>query len=246
MVETTDTSDNYVSNLSEALKQKAKDELRETDQLREEYLIKFKDWIAKNPRIKNCRTDNAFLLRFLRVRKFNFSAACQTLERYLATRQLHPEWFQNLDISDPKLEEILQAGMCLLLRRSNDLEPATIFRTAAHFDRKFQSSDVVKLYIMLFEMLAEDEAVQINGISLYSDDSQAPMDYYMLLSLSEWKEIFDFWQNTLPMRFKRCTVGSVPEFARKILNFILGLCTEKIRKRFHVSGHFDIYISANA
>ncbi len=36
--------------------------------------------------------------------------AQEMLERYLAIRQLYPHWFKNLDVMDPKLSDILDAG----------------------------------------------------------------------------------------------------------------------------------------
>lgn len=32
------------------------------------------------------------------------------LERYLSVRQLHPDWFQKLDIEDPAMDDIISSG----------------------------------------------------------------------------------------------------------------------------------------
>ena len=55
-------------------------------------------------------SDSLFLLRFLRTKKFSVPLAQEMLERYLAIRQLYPQWFRGLDVSDPKISDILDAG----------------------------------------------------------------------------------------------------------------------------------------
>uniref|UniRef100_A0A182PXA7 CRAL/TRIO N-terminal domain-containing protein n=1 Tax=Anopheles epiroticus TaxID=199890 RepID=A0A182PXA7_9DIPT len=57
----------------------AKEELREDDEIREQSLTQMREWIAKHPYIRKCRTDSSFLLRFLRFRKYSVPMVCETL-----------------------------------------------------------------------------------------------------------------------------------------------------------------------
>jgi hypothetical protein len=56
--------------VSEVYKAKALTELREEDLRRSQSLDQFRDWISKQSHINHCRTDDSFLLRFLRVKKY--------------------------------------------------------------------------------------------------------------------------------------------------------------------------------
>ncbi|KAJ8688172.1 hypothetical protein QAD02_023967 [Eretmocerus hayati] len=103
-------SEAYECSLSSDAATVAKQELREDEATREHALEQMRDWIAKHPRIKRCRTDALFLLRFLRTKKFSVPLAQDMLERYLSIRQLYPEWFQRLDIADSDIEAIVDAG----------------------------------------------------------------------------------------------------------------------------------------
>lgn len=62
----------------------------------------------------NCRdfrsTDARFLLRFLRCKKFNVPMAEEAIERYLLLRQVYHPAFNNLDITEPTMEELLSLG----------------------------------------------------------------------------------------------------------------------------------------
>ena len=59
----------YVLNVSEKYKNIAENDLREDDNVRNPALKQMREWIAKHPHIKRCRTDASFLLRFLRPKK---------------------------------------------------------------------------------------------------------------------------------------------------------------------------------
>lgn len=107
--------DDYGCTLSEDTRTIARAELREDDTTKEQALDQFRCWIQKHPAIKRCRTDALFLLRFLRTKKFSLPMAEEMLERYLTIRQLYPNWFQNLDIQDPDIEAIIDAGYLIPL-----------------------------------------------------------------------------------------------------------------------------------
>ena len=47
--------------------------------------------------MKRVRLDANFLLRFLRMQKFEIKEACEILDKYITMRCQHPSWFQNLD-----------------------------------------------------------------------------------------------------------------------------------------------------
>ena len=54
-------------------------------------------WVKSQSHIKRVRLDSSFILRFLRMQKFETNAACDILEKYLTMRCQHPAWFHNLD-----------------------------------------------------------------------------------------------------------------------------------------------------
>ena len=51
-----DEYDSYQCTLPAKFKEIAKEELREDESLRTQSLIQFREWIAKHPHIKRCRT----------------------------------------------------------------------------------------------------------------------------------------------------------------------------------------------
>lgn len=126
--------DPYVCGLSPAMKQVAKEELHEDENIRRQALAQFREWIDKHPHIRKCRRDAVFLLRFLRTKKFSVPAACEMLERYLTIRQLFPQWFQQLDINDPAINEIFENGYLVPLPQRDSTGRQVLFSVAAKFD----------------------------------------------------------------------------------------------------------------
>ena len=79
-------------------------------------------------------SDN-FLLRFLRVQKFDVSKACKMLEKYLILRTEHPEWFANWDLAqDINLYELFHCGYVTVLPDPDKDGRKVILNYAVKFD----------------------------------------------------------------------------------------------------------------
>lgn len=96
--------------VSEKVQKIAKKELRENESAREQSLEQFRDWIKKNQDIANVRTDDSFLLRFLRAKKFSVPMAEQMLLKYLNLRHTFPAMIKKLDFLEPKVASLINNG----------------------------------------------------------------------------------------------------------------------------------------
>jgi hypothetical protein len=90
----------------------AKDELRETEEVRQHAIQALRDWVLKNPRIVKTRLDSNFLLRFLRFRKFSIPMAMEALERFLVLKNgtYGRGWFNHIDIGKPSILKLIDEG----------------------------------------------------------------------------------------------------------------------------------------
>lgn len=70
---------------------------KEDGKTRKKALHEVRKWIKTQTQIKRVRLDSNFLLRFLRMQKFEIKESCEILDKYLTMRCQHPTWFQNLD-----------------------------------------------------------------------------------------------------------------------------------------------------
>lgn len=104
--------DVYKFTLSKELEDQAKNEIRETEEVRQHAIQAMREWVLKNPRINMTRLDGNFLLRFLRFRKFSIPMAMEALERWMVIKNggYGKGWFDTLDIEKPSIMNLLEAG----------------------------------------------------------------------------------------------------------------------------------------
>ncbi|XP_053673152.1 clavesin-1-like [Anopheles nili] len=230
----------YSFALSDKFKIVAQDELREDDDMRESALKQFREWIAKHPLIRKCRTDAPFLLRFLRTKKFSIPAATEMLEKYLMIRQVYPNWFFKLDINDPELEAIIDSGYLFPLPERDEQGRRIIFSNSGKFDTsRFTSAQLIKIHSLVLETLMDEEESQISGYVHIMDDSELTIGFLSVWSFADIRNLAHCVQNSLPMRQKENHFVNLPSFANKLSEFILSVLSEKLRNRVHVHRGWD-------
>ncbi|XP_077473571.1 alpha-tocopherol transfer protein-like isoform X3 [Stigmatopora argus] len=105
----------YACTLSPELVAKAREELQEKPEWRLRDAQALRDMILKEQPDLQTRLDDAFLLRFLRARKFDYDRALRLLLNYHAGRTAWPEVFRGLRPSAVK--HVLDAGFLTVLPR---------------------------------------------------------------------------------------------------------------------------------
>lgn len=99
--------------LTEELVTKAKEELQEKPEWRLRDVQALRDMVHKEYPNLSTSLDDAFLLRFLRARKFDYDRALQLLINYHSCRRSWPEVFNNLKPS--ALKDVLASGFLTVL-----------------------------------------------------------------------------------------------------------------------------------
>uniref|UniRef100_A0A336MMV3 CSON003210 protein n=2 Tax=Culicoides sonorensis TaxID=179676 RepID=A0A336MMV3_CULSO len=225
--------DDYEFNVSEKFKKIAKEELGEDEQKRSQALAQFREWIAKHPHIRACRTDAVFLLRFLRPKKFSVPQACELLEQYLIYRQQFPEWFTKLDPNDPEMAELVDAGFSLPLMERDDQGRRVFLTCIENFDaNKYSVKDMIRLHALVVEAALDDEESQIAGFHHFYDARGFSMKHVVMWSLVDLNNFLRKAQFVAPMRHRAVTL--MLSMAHKIIEFALSLLTEKIKARVKV------------
>lgn len=98
-----------VRQLTPSLAKLAADELNETPERLESDLKNLKEWIKQSPHLR-VRTDDQFLVTFLRGCKFSIEKAKQKFDLYYTVRSQLPEVMLERDPLDEKLQKIIRLG----------------------------------------------------------------------------------------------------------------------------------------
>ena len=106
----TGTMTHLQAGLSPETLEKAKVELKENPDTLHQDIQEVRDMIITRPDIGFLRTDDPFILRFLRARKFNHFEAFRLLAQYFEYRQQNLDMFKNLKPTDPGIKQALKDG----------------------------------------------------------------------------------------------------------------------------------------
>lgn len=118
--------------VSDSVMKVAKKELREDKTTREQALEQVRDWLKKNYDVENVRTDDSFLLRFLRNKKFSVPMAQQQLLKYLNMRKVMGHLSHNLDFLSPGVRDLFNNGYIM----ASPIRDKQGRRTVLYFARK--------------------------------------------------------------------------------------------------------------
>ncbi|XP_053665111.1 clavesin-2-like [Anopheles marshallii] len=223
--------DEYKFSLPELYREVAKEELRENDVEREKALTEMRHWIAENPYIFKCRTDAKFLLRFLRYHQFSVPMACEALERYLTVRQLYPNWFKNLDCTDPTMKQILDYEPFTYLGQDGSGHSVFLIRYGRFNGDKHSPLQDARYMAMVLETVLEWEEFQIGGCQVLIDYRDSTVSNFEKWSLSELKIIMDIYSRSYPLRYGEIHAAKLPKFALPVIETLLSFANPKLREK---------------
>lgn len=228
-----ETEDNYSCKLQKDVQEIAKQELKEDQRTRKRALYEVRKWLKAQTHIKHVRTDANFILRFLRMQKFEIKESCEILDKYLTMRCQHPSWFQNLDCKDTALSDLIDLGYIFALPNRDSQGRRVIFSKASAFDpSRFTTSDMMRAHILTFETLLNNEENQVRGFTYVMDEEGVSWSQLTVWTPSEVSKAFSCCERALPMRHQEIHFLKLPWAMTLVFQFAKSLLSEKIRKRF--------------
>jgi len=225
--------EDYYCHLSKDTQDIARTELNETPNLRKKAIAEVRKWIKTQPHFKRCRLDANFILRFLRMQKFEIKESCEILDKYMTMRCQYPAWFHNLDCEDTALADLVSQGYIFVLPDRDQHGRRVIFSRAAAFDpSKYDTSAMMRAHVMTFETLLNDEENQVRGFTYIFDEKEVSWSHLSIWTPSEVSKAFSCCERALPMRHRDINFLNLPWTMSLIFQFAKSLLSEKIRSRF--------------
>jgi hypothetical protein len=159
--------DGDVTNLT--IEELAYHELGETKQIRESSLEEMRNWVSHQETLKGCCRNNAklklddpdskyasnFLLRFLRMNKFNIPKATSMLSSYIKMRWDYPHWYQGLgETHNVKFIELIECGYIFVAPGRDKLGRKVVVNLARECHaNNYSSSDIMQAVMATIETL---------------------------------------------------------------------------------------------
>ncbi|XP_045191882.1 alpha-tocopherol transfer protein-like [Mercenaria mercenaria] len=232
----------FVSKLDEESKKKAKRELNELNDTDRILAVQsFRQWILQQKWLKT-PTDFGFLLRFLRARKFSQLEARKTLENYWTCKTNTPEWYRDVDPSEPAIKEILETGFYVIPKQLDKHGRRVIIENLAKLKSKdvkrWTVDNIFRTITLICDWVNRDENVQVNGIIVFIDNTGVTMNHMMTLwSPENGKKIMQFYQNALPARMKGLHLYNEPHFFDAMYALFSHLMKQKTKDRMFLHGN---------
>lgn len=132
--------------------------------MEEIYIFKFSEFL---------RSDDAFVLRFLRARKFDTFEAFKLFGRYFEYRQTYPNIFKDFNTSEQGVKEALYDGIPAVLENTDHFGRKIIVLYSANWDNsRYGLAAIYRAILLTLEKLIDEEESQINGFVIIVDWSQ--------------------------------------------------------------------------
>ncbi|XP_042149534.1 alpha-tocopherol transfer protein-like [Ixodes scapularis] len=209
------------------------EELGETDQGRADALTRLNQLLDEEPEL-NARRDSVFLLRHVRVRKYNIEAVLATLKYYYKNRAAYPCIYDNFLPSNAKpasrrifmvLPNLDVHGRRVLLIRSGAWIPSLATVREAH-----------QAFHLALEFLAADPSSQTIGISVLVDDQGLSISKLLSINIGLLKQCTEFMLKCLPFRLKAIHVIRQSFVYEILMSIIRHLISRKYAERIHLHG----------
>jgi len=223
-----------IEGLNDEWQKRAQKELQEKVEWRQRDIQALRDLVEAEDNLC-CATDDQFLLKFLRAKKFDYEKAFKMVQRYCAMRIKSPTNFakslpsQCASIFDCQLQNILP-------HRDRLARRILMFRSGKWDITTTTPEDIFSCNYLCLELLAREQKNQISGIVAIVDMADFGWYHMMQLSVDYVKNMVSLIQSTFPLRFREIHIVNESYLFDVVFTLMKPFLTEKIRNRIRFHG----------
>ncbi|CAH1733130.1 unnamed protein product [Aphis gossypii] len=195
--------------------------------------------LIKGDILLKSRMDDAFMLKFLRARKFKVNKAFKLIQNYFEAKEKNPKLF-DLTIPSNYIFFLECGAVFMLPHRDQHGREIYVFRMEKVVSG-MSIEDVFKINLMILEVISEHPDTQLAGIVAIADFTGFKwLKHYQYLSPYYAKKSAEVVQDSFPLRFQGFHFINEPLYLYTVYSIIKPFLKEKIRCRVHFHGNnFD-------
>ncbi|XP_040076770.1 alpha-tocopherol transfer protein-like [Ixodes scapularis] len=215
----------------------AYEELGETQQLKRDKVQELRNLINGEPDLR-CPSDDAFLVKFLRARKYSVEEAFSTIRKYFRVRKLHRDIFEDLRPSRVMFDAVFRRNkLAVVLDERDHLgRLVAILKFGAWKPDVCDVIDLFRIGVLGADYYLLDETTQIAGIVGILDLEGLSLKHFRHYTPSAVKKLIQLAQDSYPMRIKGIYVINNPAIFEIIYRFAKLFLKQKIINRTHFIG----------
>ncbi|XP_075168519.1 alpha-tocopherol transfer protein-like [Haematobia irritans] len=223
--------------LPDELKEIACKELGEDPSRIEDDLQALKTWIEQQPHLR-ARTDDQFLIQFLRGCKYSLEKAKAKIDLFFALKSKYPEMLCPTDVDEPRFRELYNLGCYTLLPIPlNGNGPRIMVYRFNYNADKYTNEEIYYPSSAIFELaMLNDPYAGVNGFVCIFDFSQGSAKHFLQISPNVLKKIVSFMEKSMPLRIRVGYFINAPPAAQAFFKLLRMLVSEKLRQRIIIVG----------
>jgi len=185
-------------------------------------LAKFKLWVETEADFYG-RTDEDFLVLFLRSCDFDLELSKKTLRSYYLVRVKYPQWWANRDIHHPQVQFLIQNKLAVMLSDHADRDYPTI--VILHVARYGPDPSILgpggMLTTCALDTIAKQTNVQLNGVIFIFDmENYHSWMFWRSFWPSLVRDMLNSFLYCLPMKVQMMVLVNVPPMTYAAVNFV--------------------------
>ncbi|XP_023209594.1 clavesin-1-like [Centruroides sculpturatus] len=194
-------------------------------------LDEFREMVLKEKKL-NSRTDDMFLLSFLRSRKYDKNNALKLLKNYYSVRRSVNE-LKNLRPS--AIEHVLQSNVMAHLYVEGGMGLG--FGRASHWDpSKISAIDLGRGILMHIDFNLNDHRLQVNGVHIIVDIKTLSWKHVICFTPRVVKLLITCFYKSMPVSYHSLHFTNVNSYLFTIIALIFPFAPRKIKQRIHFHG----------
>ncbi|KAH6936304.1 hypothetical protein HPB50_015234 [Hyalomma asiaticum] len=220
------------------LRDVAQQELGETAAIKDHSLNQLRELILSEP-LLHCPTDEDFLVKFLRARKYDVQNAFKSVKSYFKARRDHPEMFEELTPSKVPFDSACRTHRLVTVSRKTDPKGRAVirFRTGAWNTDICSLNDFFRVAIVHSEHILLREEFQIRGVVAVLDIRGLNVFHIAHYTPSAIKKLLMLVQDCLPMRIKAVYIINNPALFDILFTIAKPFMKAKLVKRIRLFGY---------
>ncbi|XP_038052128.1 clavesin-2-like [Patiria miniata] len=226
------------SNLSQETWHKAKHELNEDLSTLDASIQAVRDLVITRPDVRFLRTDNEFIVRFLRAKKFDTFEAFKVLARYFEIRRKKAPLLANISAEDANIREALLGGFPAVLE---NLDPfgrrIVVFFVANWEEWLFSYLHILQALVLSLEFMLEDEETQVNGFNVIIDWTGVTFKQASNLNPTTMKLTIEIFQDCFPARLGGLHMINQPWYIEGALTVCKPFLKDSTRQKIYLHGN---------
>lgn len=192
-----------IRTLNPELAEKARKELGENSDRLQTDINALRCWVEKQSHLIS-RTDDQFLVTFLRFCNFSLEESKKRIDAFLTWKATHPDLFSKRSVDETALKALREGLVVIPPNSLPNNGPKIVISNFSKFDpKKCNFKEIVKLRFMLFEILAfDDDISSISGVELVVDLKNCSLSQAFYLDPTILRKTMVYQEQCIPLRIK--------------------------------------------